>query len=1167
MNKKIALFNGFCPNCGGPISDYRLFSGLLCENCIPEDKIHLFLNINDIDNLHIEIGKFLESTNRLKDYEKIYRLSLEFKNFKDFFEKVFKKTPWSAQIEWMKRLLKNNSFAITAPTGLGKTSFGILSALFLATFNQKSYIITPTTVLVNEIYNKISSLIENSNLNTVVLRYHSKLSSKEQKEFNEKLSAGDFHVLITTTQFLSTNFEKIKNFNFKLVFVDDVDAVLKSSKNIEKIINLTGITDEQIKIAEEIIKIKKQLVNAKNKEKLFDRLNKLKQKIEINNTGCLIVSTATGRPRGDKVKLFRELLNFEVGTSSSPLRNVVDVYSNSFSMEEFVNLIKTLGTGGLIFTGVETEKEFINILINNLSSTGLKAETYFSGDSKPEILEKFKNGEIDILIGSALYYGLLVRGLDLPEIVKYAIFTEVPKFKFNINIENLNESKIYTLLINIKEYVEEKDKTKVNRFINLLRAAVFKKERLKPVTVDSIKNFLNNLLTDEEFLERLKGGNFSIRDGYIYIPDVKTYIQASGRTSRMYAGGITKGISIVFVDDEPVFRGLSRQLKWYFEETEFKNIEEVNLKQLIEEIDSEREKIRKGLIEDKQKEMVKSVFLIVESPHKAETIAKFFGHPSRRNIGGITVYEITTGDMLLNITASKGHILDLVENEGYFGVIVENNRFYPVYDSIKKCKNCGHQFISGKVCPKCKSELIDDARERINVLQQISSEVETVLIGTDPDREGEKIAWDIFNLIRFFSKNVKRVEFHEITRRAIKRGINLTREINKNLVNAQLLRRIEDRWIGFKLSQILWKEFNNNTLSAGRVQTPVLGWIIERFDEHKNSRKEVAEIVLDNGFKFTVDVDGNKEKLEKALKEGEVQIETTGEEEREIFPSSPFSTDEMLIESYRRNRFSTTTTMKLAQDLFESGLITYHRTDSKRVSKDGINLAFAFIKDKFGEKLFTGREWEKEEKAHECIRPTKPISPFELKSILSDYPGITYNHIRLYSIIFNRFIASQMKPARIKFQKIKIKIIGKEYEFEIPVRVIDEGFTVILPYRVYSSTQGEIKWFKIYKKPEVLPYTQAEVIKMMKERGIGRPSTYAIILQKLLDRRYVIDNKGRLIPTKIGRQVYSFLNEKYASIVSENKTKELEATLDEIEKGKDYIEVLSEEYNIMQSIE
>ena len=551
--------------------------------------------------------------------------------------------------------------------------------------------------------------------------------------------------------------------------------------------------------------------------------------------------------------------------------------------------------------------------------------------------------------------------------------------------------------------------------------------------------------------------------------------------------------------------------------------------------------------------MIKPALFVVESPTKAKQISRFFGKPSIKVMDGAVVYEIPMEKFVLLVTASIGHITDLITNRGFHGVEV-NGRFVPIYASIKRCRSCGHQFTDERVsCPKCGSEDIDDSKKRIEVLRKLAHDAEMVIIGTDPDSEGEKIAWDIKNLLSGCG-TIRRAEFHEVTRRAILEAFENLRDIDENLVKAQIVRRIEDRWIGFVLSQKLWEVFNNRNLSAGRAQTPVLGWIIDRYIESRK-RKTIA-ILKDLDLV-----------LEHDREEFEVEIELLEEKVDEKTPLPPYTTDTLLRDANQILKLSAKETMQIAQDLFENGLCTYHRTDSTRVGEVGLRIAREYLGDDF-----VGREWYAEG-AHECIRPTRAIDRDTLQRLIQEgvlqIEGFNWRHFALYDLIFRRFMASQCKPFTVYFRKYKISFDGKRVEEERVIRA--EGRAYDLYKSVWVRSELPVGKFKVKaelrKVPAASLYTQSDVIQLMRKKGIGRPSTYATIVDRLFIRNYVVEKNGRIIPTKRGKEVYEFLSQNYGSFVSEERTRKIEEEMDMVENGKaDYMEILKQIYGEVKKI-
>ncbi|WP_297499409.1 reverse gyrase, partial [Thermococcus sp.] len=583
---------------------------------------------------------------------------------------------------------------------------------------------------------------------------------------------------------------------------------------------------------------------------------------------------------------------------------------------------------------------------------GFRVELASSKNRKA--VERFENGEADYLVGIATYYGSLVRGLDLPHLIRYAVFTGVPKFRFSIDLERPTIYRALGLLSEVMDFLSDEDRKTAERLHARLRRLIrnipqFELMKIEEALAEGLPienefhnhvlevfrelvDFLRRVLHDEEVLRKLAEDPFVslAKEGgkwFIEIPDVRTYIQATGRTSRLFAGGITKGLSVLLIDNEKVFNGLVRQMRWRFTEFNMVPFEELDLDGILRQIDEDREKVKlvmEGRISSKVKDLVKSSLMIVESPNKARTIANFFGQPSKTRIGDLVAYEVSIGNRMLTILASGGHMFDLVTDEGYHGVLVGGNgdilKFIPVYDTIKRCRDCGHQFVDWEkkgLCPRCGSTNVRDAFENVVAMRELAQEVDEILIATDPDTEGEKIAWDIRNVLSPYTPNIKRTEFHEVTRPAILRAIEEARDVNENRVEAQIVRRIEDRWIGFELSLELQRVFENRNLSAGRVQTPVLGWIIERYKEFSESETYFLGLTLENGLQVTVEIgkDGKEAEPPEEVVVKDVQIE-----ERELNPAPPYTTDAMLKDASTFLKLSAPETMRLAQDLFEAGL-------------------------------------------------------------------------------------------------------------------------------------------------------------------------------------------------------------------------------------------------------
>lgn len=1215
-----AVYREMCPNCVGRISEERLCSKNPCDECLPEA-----VHASSYLELVTAVRNALKLRGTLKAWEELYQVESQTHEIEEFFEKATGFTFWSAQRTWVKRLVRGRSFSIIAPTGMGKSTFGAFMAVWHATKGKKSYIVVPTTPLVIQTVKKIEKIAEKAGIEVNLAYYHGNLRKKEKEEMVTKIQNEDYDILVTSAQWLARKFDEVlKGRHFDFTFVDDVDAFLKASKNIDRSLLLLGFTEEIIQKAWEIIRLKKSMARylngrAEDRDEKLKELNeeieKLQREIEEfkarNNVGIMIIASATGSARGDRIKLYRELLGFEVGSGRSSLRNVVDSYlkPSKDTKEQVEELLSRLGRGGIIFTPIDQGLAYAEELANYLKEKGFRVELVSSKNKKA--IERFENGEADYLIGSATYYGSLVRGLDLPHLIRYAIFTGVPKFRFSVDLERPTIYRALGLMSEIIDFLSDEHRKEAEKLHARLRRLIRNIPQFELLKIEEalaeglpieggfqnhvldvfrqIVEFLRRVLKDREVLRKLAEDPFiSLKEEggkwYIEIPDVRTYIQATGRTSRLFAGGITKGLSVLIVDNEKVFNGLVRQMRWRFTEFKMVPFEELNLEEILRQIDEDREKVRlvmAGKISAKVKNLVKSALMIVESPNKARTIANFFGQPSKRRIGDLVAYEVSIGNRVLTVLASGGHMFDLVTNEGYHGVLVEQNdgmlKFIPVYDTIKRCRDCGHQFVDWEekgICPRCGSTNVRDALENVKAMREIAQEVDEILIATDPDTEGEKIAWDIRNVLSPYTPNIRRIEFHEVTRPAILRAIEEARDINEGRVNAQLVRRMEDRWIGFELSQELQRVFENRNLSAGRVQTPVLGWVIERYKEFTESETHFLGLTLENGLIVTLEVgkDGKEVKPPE-----EVVVEDVSIEEREISPSPPHTTDAMLRDASTFLKLSAPETMRLAQDLFELGLITYHRTDSTHVSSTGIEVAKEYITQEIGEEYFKPRPWG-EEGTHEAIRPTRPIDTGRLMQLIRDGvitlpKNLTRNHYRLYDMIFKRFMTSQMKAAKVLYEKATIDASVGKTEVEGYVDILYDGWARIrkLPLRELPKLEKgqtlKVVESKKWKAPKVQLYTQGDLIALMKEKKIGRPSTYAKIVKTLLQRYYVIETRGRkkLVPTEQGIKVYHYLISKYKELVSEEKTRELEEIMDQIEENKvDYQTVLRQLYSEIQ---
>ncbi len=1044
--------------------------------------------------------KILPALGTLKNLKKIWDFQEKYEEFQKLFEENLGEKPTGFQRTWMKRIILGKSFTAVAPTGVGKTTFGILSATWFEKNGKRSAIILPTLLLVDQVYEKLSLFGSKG-----AIKYHSKMKSKEKKEALERISLGEFSTLVISTQFLSRSFDKISNQKFDFVFVDDVDSVLKSSKNIEKLLIMVGFSESEI-------------------ENAYKELNRYENDEIESDHGILVVSSATAKPRGKKPLLFKKLLGFEIGRLVTGSRNLINVRCNKMSLDKLRDIVDILKDGILIFTRNSDE---LKTVTKFLKDSGIRVEI---ADEKS--IESFEKGEINALAGISSYYGKLVRGIDLPFRVKYAIFYGVPVFEFALSKEKAP-------MFVVKRVLRELIKTK-KAYQRILKVV----EKAKKA--EDVREMLKNI-SDEDWNKALEKAfeGYSIEKNIVRIPDVMTYIQASGRTSRYTKCGMTKGISFTFEKDDLVFEKLRERIEWLLEE-EWYDFDNIDLEKEMQEVEESRKERSCKATNSR------SILFIVESPTKALMISSFFGRSSSRTASGIRVHETVYGNNLILFTASRGHVYDLVTDDGIHGVKEVKSKFIPVYGPLKRCRSCGYQFTEDlDVCPVCGSKDIDDKSKVMEGIRELSLEVDEVYVATDPDTEGEKISYDIEQYVKPVNAHTKRIEIHEITRREVKEKIESPREFDEQLVKAQVIRRIQDRWIGFELSKKVQTKFRSSSLSAGRVQSTVLGWIVSREIEYQSSEKVFSRVIFD----------GRKLEIEGRISSDKVEVKNISEKVEALSPLPPHTTDSLLSEASKTLKLKVPEIMNILQNLFESGLITYHRTDSIRISQTGQTIARRIFEKENILEVFQARSWGSGG-AHEAIRPTKPFSPRDIEEMLEEGLGqkLDKKHLLIYSLIYKRFLTSQAKDVKVKKQKVILKIGDIEIEDETTSEILEHGWDLITPLKIYKYDKSSYKIEKVltFKKHTIPLFTQATLIEEMKKREIGRPSTYARTVDVLFKRGYVREDRyGRLWPTKLGKMVYQYLKEFFEEFVTDETTRNLERIMDMVEKGEeDYQSVL-----------
>jgi len=1162
----------------------------------------------------------------------------EYEEFSRLFYEITGTRMWGAQRLWARRLIKGKSFSVVAPTGSGKTTFGIVASIYMVMKRKgKVLFVLPTSTLAYDVYRRFSRY---GRADIRVVLASSILPKSELEESMAKVRNGDFDVLIITSAFLPRHMDLLINHKFSLIFVDDVDSVLRaSSRNVDRLLRLLGVSDELMSLAMrgvELIRESRRAAKYGTEEelrKIGEELRRIREELRshVGELGILVVSGSLVKPkRSPRLFLFREFLGFETGGKSGGIRNVVDIYVRPEGdlVDSIVSIVRRLGDGGIIYVPPDMGKDFIESLEARLNEAGIIARSYLR--PRRSLINDFAEGRINVLIGVGTSRSALVRGIDLPHRISYVVFAGVPRIKFRLRIEEFTPTRYLMLFFNLRNIVPKHMRNDVDRLIARIRSLVgMSKPQLDKVLeamkdgieLKDFEKYAAEIINEAVSFASKILGNPEVRHAiatssevnlsyvgdelYVILPDVTTYLQGSGRTSRMYVGGVSLGLSVLVVDDEKLLTGLVRSLR-LVDEVKLRPMGEVDIDDIMVRIRREREligRLMRGEVPSSflEKDPLRTALMVVESPTKARTIASFFGAPSRHEVGPLVVYEVSVGNLLLMVAATRGHMWDLVPmvSDGadylrrslgasrlidYFGVVRLDGEFIPIYNTIRRCPVGGESYTEDISVCRIHGAALLSSGEIVDALRDLATEVDQVLIGTDPDSEGEKIAWDVYVMLKPLVDDIMRVEFHEVTKRAILDALSSPRRINMNMVKAQLIRRIEDRWIGFGLSQRVQEVFGRKNLSAGRVQTPVLGWIIEREEESKKNKVYIASLSFNNStVSIEVPPDGEMIKRLRDIRrrggEARVVVSKIDEAEEELNPPPPYTTDALLRDAANILRMGVDQAMDLAQELFEAGLITYHRTDSTRVSSYGVGIAREYIVSKYGEGVFTPRTWGSEG-AHECIRPTRPIDAEELRSmvearLLQPTIRITQNHIRLYDLIFRRFMASQMRSARVLKERLRITLVVDSHSTSTEVsriaRIIEPGFLTLWPeeggYRDLSVGEypvSSINYIKRVSKVRLL--REGDVIALMKERGIGRPSTYAKIVEIILRRGYaIIVGRGRyIVPTNLGKSVYKYLvsNDELRDLVNEERTRIVERYMDEVEAGdKDYLSVITELFN------
>ena len=547
--------------------------------------------------------------------------------------------------------------------------------------------------------------------------------------------------------------------------------------------------------------------------------------------------------------------------------------------------------------------------------------------------------------------------------------------------------------------------------------------------------------------------------------------------------------------------------------------------------------------------------IIVESPAKANTIKKFLGGSTK-------------------VMASMGHIRDLPKSK--MGIDIEHD-FEPEYINIRG-----------------KGDLIKNLKKEAKNAKQ-------VYLATDPDREGEAIAWHLAHILEIPEDSNCRVTFNEITKETVKESIKKPRKIDKNLTDAQQARRVLDRIVGYKMSPVLWKKVKRG-LSAGRVQSVAVKLIVDRENEieafipeeywniyatllePKSKKQFMATFYGKAGKKLELHTKEEVDEVLEKIAKGTYLVKTVKKGEKKRTPAPPFTTSTMQQEASRKLGFTLKKTMSVAQGLYEGvnvgergtvGLITYMRTDSTRISEEARAAAKNYITSTYGASYYENRYYKTKQNAqdaHEAIRPTYiDLAPEKVKDYLSS------DQYKLYRLIYHRFIASQMTQAI--YDTITADIEVNDYLFRANGQTLKfKGFMTLYVETADNETSNEeedssipeltegqeVKEKKLEPKQSFTQpparYTEASLVKALEEKGIGRPSTYSPTITTILERRYIQKEQKQLVPTELGKIVNKLLVENFADIVNVEFTAKIEEEFDEVAEGKEQWKTVIREF-------
>ncbi|HIH90203.1 TPA: DEAD/DEAH box helicase, partial [Desulfurococcaceae archaeon] len=787
-----AVYQRSCPSCGGDVERERLLAGLPCSKCSEPRGLLAWKEV----------------------------LEEEYEAFANFFKKAYGFELWGPQRAWAKLALSGSDAVLLAPTGTGKSTFLAALSSFLKRKGKRVLYVVPSKSLEEQVKERLAEEVDVITMRRLV---------RDPRAYR----------------------------GYDVYIFDDVDSVMKSPKSATALIIALGL-EEAVPIVNEMVDIIKKGLSDEGRRGRYEELKGELERLKDKKGSQVIMASATAGGGSLTAKLILSLLGLSPASAPPAIRYVDDVKMfHEDPVEgaaEVVRYFTSEGLKGIVFVHEGFPIEEVE---RALRERGVAAEVVKSG--KLKALKKLEKGELDAVVAYSSRYGVAARGIDMPDVIRFAVFVRPPFKKFDLE-RGLNNP--LTLLRVMKKLEMKEDTVKLFKMLSKLSEVELALLRRAMEEGGELEGFLGDALSalkemKGKVLERLKGEKvvdkgFVVKDGKVFLLDPKTYLQASGRTSRLTPKGMTHGVSVVVYDDEDLMKAFEESLK-------------------------DRVEFKEELVTPKGPKPVKAknVLIVVESPTKAKTFARIMGGGGKVEVGGVAahlaVHEFGGEALFAFIVATKGHLFDVTLDEvGTYGVeLGEPVRVY--YAPINRCRRCNLAWASSDPrCPKCGLPA-ESSSKVVEALRRLATVVDEVYLATDPDEEGEKIAWDVMAMIYPFNSNIKRMKYYEVTLRGLHEALSFLTTVDEGTVRSQIVRRLDDRLVGFAVSERLKAAFGDPNHGLGRVQGPVLKFVVERAKARKASAGYSVTLHLSNGDTLRLFVKTKEEALKLASVE-EVKI-------------------------------------------------------------------------------------------------------------------------------------------------------------------------------------------------------------------------------------------------------------------------------------------------------